>query len=56
MTSPRGPIKTFWQEDAGATSVEYAVMLALIFMVIISAVSALGTKVSSAFVEAESGW
>ena len=56
MTSPHGIYNAFLKDEAGATSVEYAVMIALILLVVISAVSALGTKVSSAFAEAESGW
>ncbi len=45
--------RAFFFGDSGATSTEYAVMLALIFLVIVAAVSALGTKVSSTFVTAE---
>ena len=43
----------FWAEESGATAAEYAVLLALILLVVIGAVAALGTKVSSTFVDAE---
>ncbi len=39
----------FWREEDGATSVEYALMVALIAVVIIVAVKALGTSVSEKF-------
>ena len=35
--------------DEGATAVEYGLMLALIFMVIIAAVTLLGTTLQTAF-------
>lgn len=41
----------FWREEDGATSVEYALMVALIAVVIIVAVKALGTSVSEKFQE-----
>ena len=46
---------SFFVEDDGATATEYAVMLALIIIVCIGAISALGTKVSSTFVDIEGG-
>lgn len=49
-------IRRFMTCESGATATEYAVMLALIFLVIIGAVTVLGTKVSSTFVDAESGF
>jgi len=36
-------------DDRGATAVEYALMLAFIFIVIVSAVAFLGTSTNSAF-------
>lgn len=51
-----GKIKQFVSDDRAATATEYAVMLALVFLVVIAAVAALGTKVSSTFVDAESGF
>ena len=41
-------VKFFKSED-GPTAVEYAVMVALIIVVSIAAITALGTKVSSTF-------
>jgi pilus assembly protein Flp/PilA len=49
-------VTTWWndlkeraQEERGATAVEYALMVALIAVVIIAAVSVLGTNASSKF-------
>ena len=42
-------IKTFIRDEEGATATEYAVMLALIIVIALGAISALGTKVSSTF-------
>jgi len=39
----------FLRDEEGATAVEYAVMLALIIIIAIGAISALGTKVSGSF-------
>lgn len=47
-------LKKLWQEDEGATATEYAVMLALIIVIALGAISALGTKVSSTFADIES--
>lgn len=47
-------IKSFVREEEGATATEYAVMLALIIIISIAAISALGDKVSSVFVQIES--
>ncbi len=49
-------VKRFLRCEAGATSTEYAVMIAMILLVIIAAVALLGTKVSSTFVDAEGGF
>lgn len=46
-------VRSFWAEEQGATAVEYAVMLALIIIVCMSAIAALGTKVSSTYVDVE---
>jgi pilus assembly protein Flp/PilA len=40
-------------DDAGATAVEYAIMLALIAMVVIGAVTLLGQETNSAFERVE---
>lgn len=42
-------IKRFLREEDGPTATEYAVMLALIIVVAIASVTALGTKVSDIF-------
>ena len=39
----------FWRHTEAATSVEYAIMLALILMVVLGAVTALGTKTSQSW-------
>ncbi len=44
-------IARFWREEDGATAVEYSLMVALIAVVIIVAVRALGTSVSLKFEE-----
>lgn len=45
--------KTFWKDEEGATATEYAVMLALIIVVALGAISALGTRVNQAFTDTE---
>jgi pilus assembly protein Flp/PilA len=47
-------VKSFWTDEEGATATEYAVMLALIIVISIGAISALGTKVSGTFTNIES--
>lgn len=47
-------MKTFLKEEEGATATEYAVMLALIIVISLAAISALGDKVSTVFVNIES--
>jgi pilus assembly protein Flp/PilA len=42
-------IKSFFTDESGATAVEYGLMVALIAVVIIGAVQALGGKVMNAF-------
>jgi pilus assembly protein Flp/PilA len=42
-------LKNFIRDEEGATATEYAVMLALIIVIALGAISALGTKVSSTF-------
>lgn len=46
--------REFWESDDAATATEYAVMLALIVLVAMTAISAMGGKVSSTFANAES--
>ena len=42
-------LKDLWQEDAGATMVEYGIMIALVAAVCIGAVTTIGTTVNSSF-------
>jgi pilus assembly protein Flp/PilA len=42
-------LERFLREEDGPTAVEYAVMLALIIVVCITAITALGTNASSTF-------
>ena len=44
-------IHNFVRDDSGATAIEYALIASLIAVVIISAVSLVGTKVSTVFTE-----
>lgn len=46
-------VKQFLVAEDGPTAVEYAVMLALIIVVCVVAITALGTKVSATFAGAE---
>jgi len=46
--------KSFLRDEEGATATEYAVMLALIIVISLAAISALGDKVSDVFVDIES--
>ncbi|QDV90283.1 Flp/Fap pilin component [Phycisphaerae bacterium RAS2] len=46
-------LKAFIRDEEGATATEYAVMLALIIVIALGAISALGTKVSSTFADIE---
>lgn len=47
-------VKTFLKSEDGPTATEYAVMLALIIIIALGAITALGTKVSSTFANIES--
>ncbi len=46
-------VKKFWKDEEGATATEYAVMLALIIVISLAAITALGNKVSDVFVDIE---
>jgi pilus assembly protein Flp/PilA len=46
-------MKAFLKDEEGATATEYAVMLALIIVVALGAISALGTRVNQAFSDTE---
>jgi pilus assembly protein Flp/PilA len=45
-------VKRFWNDESGATAVEYGLMVALIAVVIIVAVGLLGTNLSARFNQA----
>jgi Flp pilus assembly pilin Flp len=49
-------LRRFAASDAGATSVEYALLLAGVTAVIITAVGVLGTKTKGLFAMAETRW
>jgi len=42
-------IRNFFKDESGASAVEYGLLVALIAVVIIGAVTALGTSISSKF-------
>lgn len=46
-------VKRFLQSEDGPTATEYAVMLALIIIVALTAITTLGTKVSTIFSNVE---
>jgi pilus assembly protein Flp/PilA len=54
MTGFLAKVKQFLQSEDGPTATEYAVMLALIIIVALGAITALGSKVSTVFTNIES--
>jgi pilus assembly protein Flp/PilA len=44
-------MKRFWNDESGATAVEYGLMVALIAVVIIVAVALIGTNLSEMFTD-----
>lgn len=44
-------VKTFWTDEEGATAIEYGLIVALIAVVIITAVESVGTNLDSVFQE-----
>ena len=42
-------LKHFWNDESGATAIEYGLIAALIAVVIITGVTAVGTKLSTTF-------
>jgi pilus assembly protein Flp/PilA len=44
-----GLIKSLWNDESGATAVEYGIMVALIAVVIIVSVSLVGTRMNDIF-------
>jgi pilus assembly protein Flp/PilA len=49
MSSLRAGVKRFLCDEGGPTAVEYAVMLALIIVVCITAITTLGTTTNNTF-------
>jgi pilus assembly protein Flp/PilA len=49
MTKFTNAVVSFLQDESGPTAVEYAVMLALIIVVCITAVTTLGTNANNTF-------
>lgn len=45
-------VTRFLNDESGATAIEYGLILALIAVVIVTAVTTLGTKVNTAFTKA----
>ena len=42
-------LKNFWKNESGATAIEYGLIAALIAVVVITGVTAVGTKLSTTF-------
>jgi pilus assembly protein Flp/PilA len=42
-------IRQFWADESAATAIEFAVIAALISVVLVASVTALGTRISSIF-------
>jgi len=49
MSKWLAPLQRFLRDEDGPTAVEYAVMLALIIVVCVAAITALGTNASNTF-------
>ena len=49
-------IYEFLRQDDGPTATEYAVMFALILVVVIASVRTVGTKVNASFASSVVGW
>jgi len=45
----RAVLRNFWNNQSGATAIEYGLIAALIALVIITGVTAVGTKLSTTF-------
>jgi pilus assembly protein Flp/PilA len=49
MTNLKQALKNFWNDEEGATAIEYGLLAALIAVVIIAGASLLGTKINCLF-------
>ena len=49
MANLKLAVKNFWNDEEGATAIEYGLLVALIALVIIIAVTAVGTQLNTVF-------
>jgi pilus assembly protein Flp/PilA len=56
MREWKSRFRAFFKSESGATATEYAVMIAMVILVCLVAVSALGDKVSDSFTRTEQEW
>ncbi|OGA71072.1 MAG: hypothetical protein A3F77_17740 [Betaproteobacteria bacterium RIFCSPLOWO2_12_FULL_67_28] len=49
MTTLRQAVKNFWNDEDGASAIEYALLAALIAIVIVGGSIALGTNINTMF-------
>lgn len=49
MKTLMSAVKTFWADEEGATAIEYGLIVALIAVVIIAAVSLIGSRLDAIF-------
>jgi len=42
-------LRTYWENESGATAIEYGLLAALLGIVIVAGVRTIGTKLSAAF-------
>lgn len=54
MPAVKNLVARFLKDESGATAIEYGLIVALIAVVIISAVSAIGTKLNASFTSIQS--
>lgn len=52
----KSALQSFFSNDEGATSIEYAVIMALIFLVIIAAIQPIGGQLADTFTSASDGF
>lgn len=48
-------IRKFLRDDSGATAIEYALIATFVFMIIITGVRTLGTKLNAVFANVQNG-
>ena len=48
-------LKRFMNDESGATAIEYGLIIALIAVVIITAVGTIGTKINNGFTKVKTG-